>query len=82
MRFRILLQLIIRVLVENHFVLSLGVSAASGMVLASIHPLNLADPFLRLIEPPNQEDSLHRRLPRCRQARWYSSTRRAVWCGG
>lgn len=43
------LQSVIRVLVENHLMLSLGISAASGIVFTSLYPLNTADPFLRLI---------------------------------
>jgi hypothetical protein len=49
MRARASLQSIIRPLVENRFLLSLGVSVASGIVLHSLFPLNAANPFLRLI---------------------------------
>jgi hypothetical protein len=49
MRFRSHLQNIIRPLVENCFLLSLGISAACGIVLTSRFPLNTANPFLRLI---------------------------------
>ena len=34
------------------------------------------------IESPEQVRASARRLPRCRPARWCSSTRRAGWCGG
>jgi hypothetical protein len=50
MRFRAFLQNIIRPLVENRFLLSLGTSAASGITLHSIFPLNTTNPFLCLIE--------------------------------
>jgi hypothetical protein len=50
MRFRVPLQNIIRPLVENRFILALGMSAASGIVLGSRFPLNTANSFLRLIE--------------------------------
>jgi hypothetical protein len=49
MRARASLQSIIRPLVENHFLLSLGVSVASGIMLDSLFPLNAANPFLRVI---------------------------------
>jgi hypothetical protein len=49
MRARASLQSIIRPLVENRFLLSLGVSVASGIVLHSLFPLSAANPFLRLI---------------------------------
>jgi hypothetical protein len=49
MRFRLRLQDIIRPLVENRFLLSLGISAACGIVFTSRFPLNTANPFLRLI---------------------------------
>jgi hypothetical protein len=55
MRFRPLLQTVIRPLVENRFLLSLGISAASGIVLHSSFSLDVASPFLRLIaleQPP------------------------------
>lgn len=50
MRFRTSLQNTVRLLVENRFVLAIGMSVASGMVLHSMFPLNTANPFLRLIE--------------------------------
>ncbi len=50
MRFRAFLQKVVRPLVENRLFLSLGISAASGIVFRSIFPLNTANPFLRLIE--------------------------------
>jgi hypothetical protein len=49
MRFRSHLQNIIRPLVENRFLLSLGISAACGIVFTSRFSLNTANPFLRLI---------------------------------
>ncbi len=50
MRFRAFLQTVVRPLVEYRFLLSLGISAASGIVLHGMFPLNTANPFLRLIE--------------------------------
>ena len=50
MRFRASLQNIIRPLVEYRFLLSLGLSAACGIVLNSMAPINVANTFLRLIE--------------------------------
>ena len=50
MRFRAFLQTVIRPLVENRLLLSLGISAASGIVLHGMFPLNTASPFMRLIE--------------------------------
>jgi hypothetical protein len=50
MRFRASLQNIVRPLVEYRFLLSLGLSAACGIVLNSMFPINTANPFLRLIE--------------------------------
>jgi hypothetical protein len=50
MSFRASLQTIVRPLVENRFLLSLGMSTASGIMLHSMFPLNTANPFLRLIE--------------------------------
>ncbi len=49
MRFRLHLQNVVRPLVENRFLLSLGISAACGIVLTSRFSLNTANPFLRLI---------------------------------
>lgn len=49
MRFSVFLRTVIRPLVENRFLLSLGISAASGIVLHSTFPLNTANPFLCLI---------------------------------
>jgi hypothetical protein len=49
MRVHTSLQSLIRLLVENHLVLSLGISAASGIVFTSLYPVNIGDPFLRLI---------------------------------
>ena len=50
MRIRPRLQTIVRPLVENRFLLSLGLSAACGIVFTSSFPLNTANQFLRLIE--------------------------------
>src|SRR6266851_1078626 len=50
MRFRASLQSFIRPLVEYRLLLSLGLSAACGIVLNSMFPINAANPFLRLIE--------------------------------
>jgi hypothetical protein len=50
MRFRVYLQNIVRPLVEYRFLLSLGLSAACGIVLDSLFAINPANPFLRLIE--------------------------------
>jgi hypothetical protein len=50
MRFRALLQTFVRPLVEYRSLLSIGVSATSGIVLHGAFPLNTANPFLRLIE--------------------------------
>jgi hypothetical protein len=44
-----LLQKLIRPLVEHRLLLSLGLSAACGIVLNSSFPMNLANPLLRLI---------------------------------
>ncbi len=49
MRLKLHLEQIIRPLVENRLVLSLGLSLASGIVLCSLFPLNTADPALRLM---------------------------------
>lgn len=49
MRFRASLQHIVRPLVEYRFVLSVGISAAMGIVLAGLFPLHTENPFLRLI---------------------------------
>ena len=49
MRIRPHLQNIVRPLVENRFLLSLGISVASGILLRSVLPLDTANPFLRLI---------------------------------
>ncbi|MGD0445538.1 MAG: TraM recognition domain-containing protein [Edaphobacter sp.] len=49
MRFRASLQNIIRPLVEYRFLLSLGLSAACGIVLNSIFPIDTANRLLRLI---------------------------------
>ncbi|MBB5343359.1 type IV secretory system conjugative DNA transfer family protein [Tunturibacter empetritectus] len=50
MGFRVQLQKVIRPLVENRIVLSLGISVAGGILLNSMFPLNTANPILRLIE--------------------------------
>jgi hypothetical protein len=50
MSFRASLQTIVRPLVENRFLLSLGMSAATGIMLHNLFSLNIANPFLRLIE--------------------------------
>src|SRR5216683_6145808 len=50
MRFRASLQSFIRPLVEYRLLLSLGLSAACGIVLNSMFPINTANPLLRLIE--------------------------------
>jgi hypothetical protein len=44
------LQPIIRPLVEYRILLSLGLSAATGVVLNSLYPINEANPLLRLID--------------------------------
>ncbi|MGA9670300.1 MAG: TraM recognition domain-containing protein [Terracidiphilus sp.] len=44
------LQPVIRPLVEYRILLSLGLSAATGIVLNGLHPVNGANPLLRLIE--------------------------------
>jgi hypothetical protein len=49
MQIRPYLQNFVRTLVENRFLLSLGISAACGIFLTSTSPLNTANPFLRLI---------------------------------
>ncbi len=49
MRFRAYFQTFVRPLVEYRFLLSIGISAASGIVLHGAFPLNTANPFLRLI---------------------------------
>ena len=49
MRFRSYLQNVVRLLVENRFLLSLGTSAAVGIWLTSIVPLRIDNPILRLI---------------------------------
>jgi hypothetical protein len=49
MQWNMRLQTIVRPLVEHRFLLSLGLSAACGIVLTSIFPPNVADPVLRLI---------------------------------
>ena len=43
------LQQLVRPLVEYRILLSLGLSAACGIVLNSLYPINQADPLLRLI---------------------------------
>jgi hypothetical protein len=50
MRFRLSRESFIRSLVEYRFLFSLGLSAACGIVLSSIFPINPANPFLQLIE--------------------------------
>jgi TraM recognition site of TraD and TraG len=50
MRFRALLQNIVRSMLEYRFLLSLGLSVACGIVLNSMFPIDTANPFLRLIE--------------------------------
>ena len=49
MRISPYLQNVVRPLVENRFLLSLGISAACGVILGSAFPLDTANPFLRLI---------------------------------
>ena len=49
MRIRRHLQSIVRPLVENRFLLSIGLSAACGIVFTSSFPINTANQFLRLI---------------------------------
>jgi len=56
MRFRLHLQNVVRPLVENRFLLSLGISAACGIVLTSRFSLNTANPFLRLIAIRSQTE--------------------------
>lgn len=43
------LQSIIRPVVEYRILLSLGLSAACGIVLQSLYPVHEADPLLRLV---------------------------------
>jgi hypothetical protein len=43
------IQNLTRELIEYRLALSLGLSAAAGLVLQSLHPVNPADPILRLI---------------------------------
>ena len=50
MRFRVSLQNIIQPLVEYRFLLSLGLSAACGIVLNSMFPIDATNPSLQLIE--------------------------------
>jgi len=50
MGFRVFAQRVIRSLVENRILLAFGLSAASGIVLRSVFPLNTAHPLMRLIE--------------------------------
>jgi hypothetical protein len=49
MRFRTFLQNIIRPLVEHRILLALGLSAASGIILNTLYPINQANSLLRLI---------------------------------
>jgi hypothetical protein len=49
MRLSAPLQQIVRPLVEYRILLSLGLSAACGIVLNSLYPINQANPLLRLI---------------------------------
>ncbi len=49
MRLKVPLQHLIRPLVEYRVVLSLGLSAACGIVLNNLYPINQANPLLRLI---------------------------------
>ena len=49
MRMTLPLQQFIRPLVEYRLVLSLGLSAACGIVLNSLCPISQANPLLRLI---------------------------------
>jgi hypothetical protein len=49
MRFRTFLQNIIRPLIEHRTLLALGLSAASGIVLNTLYPINEANSLLRLI---------------------------------
>ena len=51
MRFRVQFQNIIRPLVEYRVLLSLGLSAACGIVLISLLPMNTANTLLRDREP-------------------------------
>jgi hypothetical protein len=49
MRFRTFLQNIVRPLIEHRILLALGLSAASGIVLNTLYPINQANSLLRLI---------------------------------
>ena len=49
MRIPIAVQNLTRELIEYRLALSLGLSAAAGLVLQSLYPINMADPMLRLI---------------------------------
>ncbi|GGA73453.1 hypothetical protein GCM10011507_26320 [Edaphobacter acidisoli] len=50
MRLTAYLQRILRPLIEYRLLLSLGLSAACGIVLRSLYPVHTSDPILRLIE--------------------------------
>jgi TraM recognition site of TraD and TraG len=55
MSFRKHLQRLTHLLIEYRILLSLGMSAACGIVLNSLYPFNIADPLLRLVaweQPP------------------------------
>lgn len=49
MRVRSYIQLVIRPLVENRLLLSVGVATACGILLTALFPLNTANPLLRFI---------------------------------
>lgn len=49
MTFRAHLQYLIRPLIEYRILLSFGLSAACGIILNSLYPVNIANPLLRLI---------------------------------
>ena len=49
MRFGLHLQNLFRTLIENRLLLSLGMSAACGIVLQSLYPINDTNPMLRFI---------------------------------
>jgi hypothetical protein len=49
MRIPTAIQNLTRELIEYRFVLSWGLSLATGVVLQSLYPINAADPILRLI---------------------------------
>ncbi len=49
MRFRIFIQNIVRLLVENRVILALGLSVACGIALNGLFPIDTKNSLLRLI---------------------------------